>query len=305
MSSAAVVPETRDLTGDDAVRTLRRVGRRRLLKEAFVRLRVADGFSHARSLAFLTALVLVQGVVALVGLASAVGQGRISATVVATVQRAVPGPAGRVLTAAVAQAHHTAVEHRYSAVVLGTIGCLISATTALGQIERGLNRIYGVEQDRPTVRKYGRAFGFALGVGTLTAAAFACVTFGNELLHDSPVWRLARWPFGLALFAVATTLLFRYTPRRTQPQLSWLAFGSGVTVVLWGVVTAALSWFYGSSSSFGATYGPLAGLVALLLWCVLSSIALFYGAAVAAQLEAMRAGASRPQDMTKVKVGTR
>jgi uncharacterized BrkB/YihY/UPF0761 family membrane protein len=71
-------------------------------------------------------------------------------------------------------------------------------------------------------------------------------------------------------------------------------------VFLWGLATIGLGLFYGSSKSFGETYGPLAGVVALLVWSLLSSIALFYGAAVAAQLEALRAGASPPQDARKV-----
>ena len=74
MSTANLVPETRDLTGDDAYQTLRRNGRRHLLVDAFKRLRVADGFSHARSLAFLSVLVVVQGTIALVGLASVARQ---------------------------------------------------------------------------------------------------------------------------------------------------------------------------------------------------------------------------------------
>ena len=52
--------------------------RARLLHDAFERLRASDGFSHARSMAFLTALILVQAVIALVGLASALGSGRVS-----------------------------------------------------------------------------------------------------------------------------------------------------------------------------------------------------------------------------------
>jgi uncharacterized BrkB/YihY/UPF0761 family membrane protein len=41
-------------------------------------------------------------------------------------------------------------------------------------------------------------------------------------------------------------------------------------------------------------------MMALLLWALLSSIAVFLGAAVAAQLEAIRAQASAPQDEEKV-----
>ena len=54
------------------------------------------------------------------------------------------------------------------------------------------------------------------------------------------------------------------------------------------------------SKSFGQTYGPLAGIVALLLWGLLSAVSLFYGAAIAAQLEAERQGKPQPQDREKV-----
>ena len=37
-------------------------------------------------------------------------------------------------------------------------------------------------------------------------------------------------------------------------------------------------------------YGPLTGVIALLLWAQLTSIAIFLGLALAAQLEAVRAG---------------
>jgi YihY family inner membrane protein len=306
MSTATLVPETRGLSGEDAWTMLRRTGRRRLLEDAFMRMRVADGFSHARSLAFMTALVAVQGVIAIVGLASAVNVHGVTDIVVSTIHRAVPGPVGRVLTEAVAQAHTTAVEHRYSALVIGLVGSLVTATTAMGQLERGLNRIYGVEQDRPSVHKYGLAFVFALSAGTLTMVAFACLAFGRDIGGSgggSPaaVWSVARWPLGLALVALAVTVLFRWSPRRAQPSLSWLAFGSGVSVVLWALVTIGLTAFWNRSASFGRTYGPLAGVVALLLWCLLSSISLFFGASVAAQLEAVRGGAtSEPQDEEKV-----
>jgi uncharacterized BrkB/YihY/UPF0761 family membrane protein len=96
------------------------------------------------------------------------------------------------------------------------------------------------------------------------------------------------------------TVLFRWSPRRRQPRLSWLAFGSIVAAVGWLVVTAGLGAFFSLSKSFGQTYGPLAGIVALLLWSLLSAVAVLYGGAVAAQLEAVRSGVREPQDREKV-----
>jgi uncharacterized BrkB/YihY/UPF0761 family membrane protein len=41
-------------------------------------------------------------------------------------------------------------------------------------------------------------------------------------------------------------------------------------------------------------------MVALLLWSLFSAIAVLFGGAVAAQLEAVRAGVREPQDQAKV-----
>ncbi len=150
MSSANPVPETFDLTGSDVKETLAKAGRARLLRDAFERLRASDGFSHARSMAFLTALILVQAVIALVGLASALGSGRVSETIVGMLKEVFPGPAGAVLTDAVKQAHEAGAHSRSLALTLGLVGAVVTGTTLLGQIERAMNRLYGVEQDRPT-----------------------------------------------------------------------------------------------------------------------------------------------------------
>jgi uncharacterized BrkB/YihY/UPF0761 family membrane protein len=171
-------------------------------------MRVADGFSHARSLAFVISLVVIEGLIGVVGLASVLHKGRISAMIDATVRGAIPGPAGRVLTTAVTQAHRVAGAHHYDALWFGIIGSLVVATTAMGQLERGLNRIYGVEQDRPTIKKYGLAFLFTLSAGTAAAAAFVCLAFGRDVFNSTSnraltdAWSLVRWPLGVVLTVV-------------------------------------------------------------------------------------------------------
>ncbi len=44
-------------------------------------------------------------------------------------------------------------------------------------------------------------------------------------------------------------------------------------------------------------------MIAILLWALLSSIAILFGAAIAVQLEAVRAGAAEPRDEHKVEPG--
>ena len=303
MSTATQVPETWELTGDDARKTLVETGRRRLAKDAFVRLRAADGFSHSRSLAFVTSLVLVQGLIAVAGFATVFDSLRLSREIVAAIQSAVPGPAGQVLTNAVKHATKVGEHHNYLPLLLGLLGTTITGTTAMGQIERGFNRIYGVERDRPTLQKYGRAFLMMLGAGSALALAFLVFTLGrqsntaNSFLNST--WPWLRWPLAFALAMTALAAMLRWSPRRHQPAWSWLMFGASVCVAGWVLVTLALGSALQLSSTFGETYGPLAGLVALQLWTLFSAIAIFYGAAVAAQLEAVRAGSPQPRERTE------
>ncbi|HEX5587365.1 MAG TPA: YihY/virulence factor BrkB family protein [Acidimicrobiia bacterium] len=297
MSTAMLVPETWELDGDDARKTLLETGRVQLARDAFVRLRAADGFSHARSMAFLVSLVLVQGVIGLVGLASWFGATGPGAAIARTIHTIAPGATGKVVTDAVDQAYRAGTSGKWVALVFGLLGALVTGTTLMGQMERALNRIYGVEQDRPMLEKYGRGFLLAVSVGTLTLFSFFAFAFGQSI--GSTAWKLLRWPLALVLIASAMALLFRWSPRRHQPAWSWLAFGSGVSVILWSLATLGLGLFVRLSSSFGDAYGPLAGLVALLLWALLSSIAILYGAAIAAQLEAVRSGQPRPRDPLK------
>jgi YihY family inner membrane protein len=306
VSTARLVPETWELDGDDARATLATTGRKRLLTDAFRRLRFADGFSHARSLAFTMALVLVQAIIAVVGLASALRGRGPSDTIVDTLQRAAPGPAGQLLTGAVQQGGDNGVADRFAGLVLGLLGSIVTGATLMGQLERGLNRIYGIEQDRPTRRKYGQALLLTVTAGLLGITAFVLGAFGRALGRaiggeaGDTVWTICRWPMAVLLMGAAIAVLFRWSPRRHQPNFSWLAYGAGVSVLLWAVVTLLLDLAFHLSNSFGDTYGPLAGMVALLLWSLLSSIAILYGAAVAAQLEGVRAGDPGPQDPRKV-----
>jgi YihY family inner membrane protein len=306
VSTANPVPETFGLTGSDAKETLATTGRTRLLRDAFDRLRASDGFSHARSMAFVTSLIMVQGVIALVGLASVLGSGKVSDAIVGMLKEVFPGPAGVVLTDAVKQAHEAGAQNRSLALTLGLIGAMVTGTTLLGQIERAMNRAYGVEQDRPTLRKYARAFVLTISAGLLAVVAFIAMTLGrsaSSLFNDpaaQDVWNVVRWPLAFALLTGATMCIFRWSPRRRQPEWSWLALGALLSVILVLLVTMALNGFFLLSSTFGQTYGPLAGFVALLLWTLVTSIALLYGVAIAAQLEAVRAGAPSPRRPTAV-----
>jgi YihY family inner membrane protein len=310
MSSVRRVPETRllgqeELSVDDAWRALRRYGGWRLLRDALVRFRSGDGFSHARALGLQLCLGAVPLLIALNGLASRLGGLRRGGRVVAdTVLALTPGASESLVRQLLA--HQQRVRHSGQlALWLGLLTAVVALTTAVGQVERGANRIYGVERDRPSLRKYLRALLLAVVAGLPALVSFLLLVAGGAIGASMrrwyhwdtaalTAWNLARWPVSLGLTVVAVSLLFRYAPRRRQPGLSWLAVGAGLTTVLWWLVSLLLAAYVSESNDFGVTYGPLTGVMALLLWANLTGIALCVGVAFAAQLEAARVGISGP-----------
>ena len=302
MSTAAAVPETRGLEGDDAIETLKGVGITRLARDSFVRFRRADAFSHSRALAFQLVLTLLPALIAVVGFAGILDQESFSRVLESTFTDLAPGPAGEVLTQTIKSGSGSSGV----ALFLGLAIAVVSGATAMGQIERGANRIYGVERDRPSVAKYVQATLLALTAGVATVGALVLTVAGSELgsaLTDEgwsdalgTVWSIARWPLGAILVAAAAAVLFEKAPNRSQPEPTWLAFGSGLSVLLWFSFTGVLGGYLEISRSFGETYGPLAGFIGLMLWALLTALALFAGLALAAQLEAIRAGEPKPED---------
>jgi YihY family inner membrane protein len=301
MSTATSVPETYKLEGDDTLETLRRTGWARLAKDALQRFRYADGTSHSRALAFQVTLTLLPGMIAAMGLATTLHAKQVSDFIKQTTRRLAPGPAGDIFLSALRHGEKASAGGGKVALVLGLIAALVSGTFAMAQVERGANRIYGVERDRPAKDRYLTAFRLAVSAGLLIAVAFVILVAGSDLSAafglSGPVraiWQLLQWPLSIAFVVAATALLFQRSPRRRQPAASWLAVGSAMSVLLWFLFTFLLAVYLSSSKAFGETYGPLIGVIGMLLWTLLTSLAVFLGLALAAQLEAVRAGTPGP-----------
>ena len=310
MTTARTVPVTTELDGDeldaaDAWRMARKIGLRRLLVDSAVRFRYGDGFTNSRALALQAALAVVPFLLALTGLAADIDQERPSRVIASTIQGVSPGVGEQDALASAVSGEDSSQDAGEVALVLGLGFALLSLTTAMAQVERGLNRIYGIRRDRPALAKYGRAalwtalLAVPLGLGFLllvTGGAFGDAMVRSYGWSESAErwWDVVRWPTGLALVVVAVAVMLDHAPRRRQPALSWLALGSGIAVTLSMLAMALLALYVKVGNSFGAVYGPLGGVFALLIWALLSAISLFYGAAVCAQLEACRAGETVP-----------
>ncbi|MDG9676489.1 YihY/virulence factor BrkB family protein [Micromonospora sp. DH14] len=309
MSSTRIVPETRlmadeELSADDAWHTLRRQGGWHLLRDAFIRFRYGDGFSHSRAFALQLCLAVVPFLIALTGLISELGVAEGGEVVADTVLALTPGQSSQMVAELLGEGERVE-DAGEVALTLGLLTGLFALTTTMAQIERGANRIYGVERDRPALRKYLRAAVLAVTAGVPALAGFLILVGGGAMGESvrehyewgavaNGIWDVIRFPLSLGLTVVAVAVLFRHAPRRNQPGLSWLFFGAGTATALWWLASLLLAAYVRFSDGFGQTYGALTGMMALLLWANLTGMALFGGLAFAAQLEALRIGVQEP-----------
>ena len=250
---AAPVPQTALMPGhefstDKALATLRLAGPGRLLRDAFIRFRYGDGFSHARALALQTCLSLIPLAIALIGLASALGHEAVGAR--RRPHRAAVDPRAARCPGRCRPADTAALPGpvRARGAVAGPRVALISLTTAMAQVERGANRIYGIQRDRPAISKYARGFVLALAAGLPALLGFLLLVGGGAVGEALAAtyhwggdlrtwWNVLRWPTGLLLTWASYTILLAHAPNRGQPTRPWLAAGGLIAIVLWTAVT--------------------------------------------------------------------
>ncbi len=299
MSSATYVPPVAGLDAGDIKPTLREASLGEFSKDSFLRFRKADGFSFARSLAFQIVLAVIPGLIMVVGIADWIGEGRFQTLIQEGITTLAPGPASEMFLQAFEQGSAAAGRGSIWPIIGGGFAALVAAVTAMAQLQRGASRIYGVQADRTTFKRYLLATLLTLTVGLALTTAFILIVIGSTVGGDlqdqiAQTWAWARWPLGLTLLAGGLALLFKAAPNRPQPGLSWLALGATVATIGWLIVSIALAIFLNASRLFGETYGPLAGFMGLVLWAQFSGIAILYGIAVAAQLEAIPADVDEP-----------
>jgi membrane protein len=96
----------------------------------------------------------------------------------------------------------------------------------------------------------------------------------------------------LLLWAFAVTglsMVYRFAPARSHVRWRWLTWGSGVAATLWLALTGLFTVYVRIFAAYDRTYGPLAGVVVLLVWFYLLSLAVLLGA----EIDCVHAGARR------------
>jgi membrane protein len=176
--------------------------------------------------------------------------------------------------------------------VVSLLLALWSASGGTGNLVTAVNDAYDEKETRGFVRRKAMALSLTVGailVFAVTATLVAAFPAALNLLGvTGPVragLEAVRWVVVLVVLAVALAVLYRVAPNRDQPKLRWVSVGATVATLLWIVASVVFSLYVDNFSSYGSTYGSLAGVVVLLMWLWISIYAVLLGAEINAEAE--------------------
>jgi membrane protein len=167
-----------------------------------------------------------------------------------------------------------------------------SAAAGVVSLIKALNIAYGVTESRSRWKVYGIALGMMLAGAVLALLAGLVAVAAPALAArlGDPWTTLASWlrlPLAALLMMSLWGILYSVLPD-TRLKFKFIIPGSVVGVLVWLAASLGFSSYVSHFSTFGITYGALGGIVILLLWMWISSLALMLGAEINAVLARQR-----------------
>jgi membrane protein len=177
----------------------------------------------------------------------------------------------------------------------GVAGALWSSSAAMVSIVGALNKAYDIEEGRPWWKVRLVSIGLTVGASLFVLVALSLVLVGPTLadwLGDATgwgrafewTWLILQWPLVFALVTTAIGLVYYFAPDAEQ-DWSWITPGAVVATLLWLVVSLLFKAYIANFTDYNATYGAVGGVIVLLLWFYVSSLAILVGAELNAEIE--------------------
>ena len=224
---------------------------------------------------FLSIFPMLIALVGILGLVKADTSG-----LVETLKQDLPGGAGEALGQAVSRADAPSDAASLVAAVVGIAAALWSASSAFVALQSGLNVAYDVPEDRKFIGKRGVALVLVLATLVLGGVPSPIFSFG-----DSTILSIVGWALTVVAVSILFSLFYYLGPKRDTPAWQWVSAGGLIGAAIWIVASLLFAWYVGEFNSYEKTYGPIAGVIVLILWLYLSSLAVLLGGEINSELE--------------------
>jgi membrane protein len=178
---------------------------------------------------------------------------------------------------------------------IGMIGTFWSTSSGVTAIIDTLNQAYDIQETRPWWKVKLIALGLTIALAVFILVSFALVLVGPTLaekvavwMHLGPVfewtWKILQWPLIFCLVAFAIAMIYYFAPDAEQDWI-WITPGSVLATMLWVLISLGFKFYVARFGSYNATYGTIGGIIVLLTWFYVSSLAILIGAELNAEIE--------------------
>ena len=276
----------------DRPRDIPRRGWFQILKRAWKEAKADQVPLIAAGVAFYAFLAIFPALIAAVLLYGLLADPSQVASQVDQVGKALPSSAQSLLSDQLTSLTSTSQQSLGIGLVIALAGALWSASGGMGNLITAVNIGYDEDEDRGFVKRKGLSLVMTLGAIVFVVVAIALVAVLPAVLNAlglPPVLRVGvevvRWLGLVVAMMAALGVLYRVAPDRDAPKLRWVSVGAVTATVLWVIASAGFSLYVDRFSSYGKTYGSLAGVVVLLLWLWISAYVVLLGAEMNAEAE--------------------
>ena len=243
----------------------------------------------AGMLAFFGILALFPFLLFAVSLASLFIDAHDEIQLVNEIRRVVPREAADIL----AERVHALAEGKSAALVtLSGLGAIWAASGGVASLMGALNIAFDVDETRPYLKRRGLAVLVTMGAAVLVviASLIAIATPAVASFFGGPFATLIlalRFPVAALFMILVLAILYYVLPNARLP-FHLITPGSVAAVLLWLVASLGFSFYTSHFASYEVAYGALGGVIVLLLWMWISSIAVLLGAEINGVLLALQ-----------------
>ncbi len=178
---------------------------------------------------------------------------------------------------------------------VGLLMALWSSSAAMVSASDALNCAYDIEEARPWWKVCLNAIGMTVALTVFVLVASTLVIAGPEIAESlaarlglgaafTTVWNVVQWPVAFLLVVVAIALV-NYLGPDAEQDWEWITPGAVLATMLWLLTSLGFRVYVTSFGDYNGTYGSLGGVIVLMLWFYLSSLAVLVGAELNAEIE--------------------